>query len=167
MSEKKIIDILKGAILLEHRGKSMYQSVVDNTKSDGVKDLFSFLVEEEEKHIRILEEQFLNIAQNRGFDLAEIESKDFTSSHAVLSDQIVSDVSGAGYEAALIAAALDFEKRAVEYYSGHALSAENNEEKKFYQWLATWETTHMSMLAELDKELKEQVWYDNKFWPIG
>lgn len=166
MSENKIIDILKGAILLEHRGRSMYQSVVNHTGSGAVKELFSFLVKEEENHIKILEEQFRNVARNRGFDLGEIKQKDFISSHAVLTEKIVSDVSGAGYEGALIAAALDFEKRSVDYYTRHADEAAGDEEK-FYRWLATWETTHLSMLAELDKELKEQVWYDNRFWPIG
>lgn len=166
MSDKKVIDILKGAILLEHRGRSMYQSVVNHTESAGVKELFSFLAKEEENHIRILEKQFLNVSRNRGFNLEEIGPGDAAAGHEILSEQIMKEVSGAGYEGALIGAALDFEKRAVDYYTKHA-DESDGEEETFYRWLATWETTHLSMLAELDKELKEQVWYDNRFWPIG
>ena len=33
-------------------------------------------------------------------------------------------------------------------------------------WLADWEKSHMTMLAELDKEIKEKIWYDNSFWPL-
>jgi len=166
MSENKTLDILKGAILLEHRGKSLYDSVFQSTQSSVVKELFKFLAEEEEKHINLLEKQYKKVIQNKGFDLDDSVLSDFHTSEMVLSDKIIKEVSGAGYEAAVIAAALGFEKNAVAYYSDHSAGAETPGEKKLYVWLAEWEKTHMNLLAELDKELKEQIWYDNSFWPM-
>jgi len=83
-----------------------------------------------------------------------------------LTREIVKSISGAGYEAAVISAALDFEKNAVKYYSEHAEAAESAEEKKLFSWLTDWEKNHMLMLARLDNELKEKIWYDNQFWPL-
>jgi len=80
--------------------------------------------------------------------------------------KIVESISGAGYEAAVIAAALEFEKNAVKFYSEHATSAESEQEQKLYHWLTEWEKNHMLMMAKLDNELKEKIWYDNKFWPM-
>ena len=166
MSEKKIIDIIKGAILLEYRGKALYESVVKTTEIEGVRGLFAFLGEEEERHIEILENQYLKLKKNEKITLADIKSDHYETSEEIISGNLIDEISGAGYEAAVIAAALEFEKNAVIYYSHHSESSNYNEEKKLYKWLAEWEKKHLAMLAELDKEIKEQIWFDNKFWPI-
>ena len=160
------LDIIKGAILLEHRGKALYESVVDNTKIDSVKKLFEFLVKEEERHIKILEEQYSRASKNQNFQIDDLKLQDFEMSDQILSDKIVKDVFGAGYEAALISAALDFEKSAVNYYAEQEKTADTEEGKKLFGWLTEWEKGHMMMLSEIDREIKEQIWYDNQFWPM-
>jgi rubrerythrin len=166
MTETKTLDILKGAILLEHRGKALYESVVKTSESEGVKELFDMLSREEDKHISVLEKQFSRISKGESFDLKEL-GEDHSSTHeAVITKEIVKNISGAGYEAAVIAAALEFEKNAVKFYSEHASSAESEQEKKLYNWLSEWEKNHMLMMARLDNELKENIWYDNQFWPL-
>ena len=161
----KVLDIIKGAILLEHRGKALYDSVAQKTDVEAVKELFDMLVSEEEKHITILEKQYTRVSKGEGFDSAGLEAIKGTTADAVLSEKIVKGVSGAGYEAAVIAAALEFEKNAVKYYSEHEASAGSPEEKKFFDWLVKWETDHMTMLAQIDNQIKEDIWYDNSFWP--
>lgn len=166
MAEKNSLDILKGAILLEHRGKALYESVVKTAEQDGVKELFALLSREEEKHIHVLEKQYSRIAKGESFDVAELEKEHSATLDAIVTGEIVKSISGAGYEAAVIAAALDFEKNAVKFYSESASSAETEEERKLYQWLTDWEKSHMQMMARLDSELKEKIWYDNQFWPL-
>ena len=73
MTETKALDILKGAILLEHRGKALYESVVKTSESEGVKELFNMLSREEDKHIFVLEKQFSRISKGESFDLKELE----------------------------------------------------------------------------------------------
>jgi hypothetical protein len=29
-----------------------------------------------------------------------------------------------------------------------------------------WEIGHVQMLARLDEEIRERIWYDNRFWPL-
>lgn len=166
MPEKNTLDIIKGAILLEHRGKALYDSVVKVTKTDAVRELFEFLAGEEVTHISILENQYRKMNRNQDIELQDLEITDFHSEHPVLTEKIIGEISGAGYEASVIAAALEFEKKAVAYYSEQAVSATNEAEKKLYEWLAKWETSHMSLLAELDREIRERIWHDNSFWPL-
>ena len=166
MDKTSTLDILKGAILLEHRGKALYRSVVKTSESEGVRELFELLSSEEEKHIHVLKKQFSLVARGGSFDVAELEKDHAATFESVLSQDIVKSISGAGYEAAVIAAALEFEKNAVKFYSDRASSAESQEERKLYGWLTDWEKSHMLMLARLDKELKEKIWYDNQFWPM-
>ena len=160
------LDILKGAILLEHRGKALYESVVQSSASQAVKDLFSFLAKEEDKHIEVLTSQFVQIKKGTPFDLAEVDLTAPPSHENIMTDKIITQVSGAGYEAAAISAALEFEKNAVTFYSQQESAADSEEEKKLFKWLTEWEKGHMEMLADLDNQLREQIWYDNQFWPL-
>lgn len=166
MSDEKNLDIIKGAILLEYRGKSLYESAVKNTEIGPVKELFEFLALEEDKHIQLLEKQFRKISKSEENSVDEISLSDSQGAGKIVTSEIVNKVSGAGYEAAIIGAALEFEKKAVDYYSTQAASVKRRGERKLYNWLAEWEKGHMVMLAELDKEIKEQIWYDNSFWPL-
>ena len=166
MADDKKIDIIKGAILLEHRGKALYESVVKTTKNNAVRELFEFLVKEEQKHVEMLNKQYGLISTGKAFDLSGEKPEDAGTADRILTEEIVSGISGAGYEAAVISAALDFEKKAVKYYSEQADSAGSTEEEKLYDWFAGWEKGHMKMLAELEDGIKEQVWYDNSFWPL-
>jgi len=166
MTNEKTLDIIKGAILLEHRGKALYESVAQKTDIEAVKELFDMLAEEENKHIEILNSQFKLVNKGKKFDVSGLSDNDQTTAKEVLSGKISKGISGAGYEAAVIAAALDFEKKAVEYYGNRKTAASSTEEKQLFDWLTKWETGHMTMLADIDKDLKEQIWYDNNFWPL-
>jgi rubrerythrin len=166
MAENNMLDIIKKAILLEHRGKALYESVAKKTEISAVKELFEMLAEEEEKHIDILNKQFKLVSKGKNFDTGELEKVEGTTAKTVLSVKIVKGISAAGYEAAVIAAALEFEKNAVKYYGDQEAAANSPEEKKLFNWLVKWETEHMTMLAKIDDDLKEQIWYDNSFWPL-
>lgn len=164
--EQTALDIVKGAILLEHKGKALYDSVVAATAVPAVKELFAWLSKEEVSHIAFLETQYKRLAQGRSFDAAGLEGGGAGAANSVLTEEIVKNVSGAGYEAAVISAALEFEKRAVAYYTDQAERAGSREAKDVFGWLSRWETSHMEMLAEVDDGLKEEIWYDNQFWPL-
>ena len=164
MDQLTRIDILKGALLLEYRGKALYESTAKTTDIPAVKTLFSMLKDEEDRHIEALRKhlaQLLNPTDSFEPDLPSSEAID-----PVLSEDIIEKVHGAGYEAAVISAALDFEKKAVKYYSEQASQTDSEEERTLYTWLKNWEVSHMQMLADLDSELKEKIWFDNKFWPL-
>ncbi len=164
--EMSVLDIVKSAILLEHKGKALYDSVVQTTEVAPVKELFSWLSEEEVKHIAFLEKQYKRLAKGEPLDASGFEPSHRETTDSVLSLEIVQSISGAGYEAAVISAALEFEKRAVEFYSQQEGKAEAPEQKDVFGWLAKWEITHLEMLARVDDELKEEIWHDNQFWPM-
>ena len=166
MADEKKLDILKGAILLEYKGKALYESVARKSDIDAVRELFGFLVKEEEKHIELLKKQFTEIVKGNDFDAADFAADEQSAFNQILTEKIGKEISAASYESAVIAAALELEKKAVEYYSAQEMKAESQEEKKIFKWLTVWEKEHMMMMAKLDEEIKEQVWYDNAFWPL-
>ena len=160
-------DILKTAILLEHRGRAFYQTAARETKSEAVRQFFTMMAEEEKEHIEFLSRQFAEFAKSGKFaENAFAKPANDAAATTILSDKIKQEISAAGFEAAAISAAIDFENRAIQVYQGRANDATDRNEKEMYQTLADWERTHFDMLHKIDEDLRERIWQDNHFWPF-
>lgn len=165
MENKKSTEILKTAILMEKRGKAFYEKVAEQASSEEVKKIFSMMAEEEQTHVEFLSKQFASYSKDQKF--AKIDMKaDPGVVELILSDNIRKQISAASFEAAAISAAIDMETKAIEVYSRQAAEATDANEKELYSWLADWEKGHHKILHELNEQLKEDIWYDNQFWPF-
>jgi rubrerythrin len=167
MEENAAVEILKGAVLLEIRGKSYYQKVANDSQSQAVRDFFEQMAGEEEKHIKALTHQFHTYQANKKFDPEALPKEENSeAAQKVLTDKIKQQISAAGFESAAIAAAMALEKDAILYYSRSETNSRDPEEKAVYNWLRTWESKHLAMLVEIDKALTQKIWNDNQFWPF-
>jgi rubrerythrin len=166
--KNKAIEILKMAIIMENRGKSLYQMVAAQTTSEDVKRIFTLMADEEQMHIDFLSRQLSRYQKQKDFDANHpFPAQDGDNiSFAILTEKIVKDISGAGFEAAAISAAIDMENKSVEVYQNRANETSDQNEKELYQWLADWEKGHFKLLLDLNKQLTEKIWYDNNFWPF-
>lgn len=165
MDETKTMEILKTAILLERRGKAFYAKVANQSSDPDVKQVFEIMADEEEEHIRILSEQFTHYAKHQKLKDVELPKELGSIPADVLTAKVKDNISAASYEAAAISSAIDMEKRAIAVYSDRAKQTDDPQEKKLFQWLADWEQGHFDILFELDRDLKEKIWFDNHFWP--
>jgi len=164
---KSAVDILKEAILLERRGKAFYTTAARQTESDAARKIFEMMAAEEDEHINFLSKQFAFYEKNKSFmKVDDVADTDDSTVMAILSEEIRKQINAASFEAAAISAAMDFETRAVQIYSDRAESATDKNEKEMYQMLADWEKGHHFWLHKINEDLKEQVWYDNNFWPF-
>ncbi len=167
MSEDRSTEILKNAILLEKRGHAFYSKVAQQAEGEAVRNFFQLMAEEEANHIRILSEQFKSYRSSKKFRPGDYaEQAEFKTTTAILTQDLKRQLAAADYEAAAIAAAMAMEKNAIQVYSSRAGETQDPDEKALYQWLAQWETGHLDFLARIDKELTEEIWHDNRFWPF-
>ena len=167
MSEDKTVEILKNAILLEKRGRAFYSQVARQTSGKAVKQFFEMMADEEVKHINILSDQFKAYQDKKRFDPGDFnDDHGFGIASKVLTEDMKAEIAAADYEAAAISAAMFMEERAIKVYSARAEEAEDSNEKALYDWLARWEMQHLKFLSDIDRELKEQIWNDNSFWPF-
>jgi rubrerythrin len=167
MSEDRATEILKNAILLEKRGQAFYAKVAQQADGEAVNKFFTLMVEEEVNHVKMLSEQFKSYRAHKKFKPGAYQDQgEFKTASDILTKDLKKQISAADYEAAAIAAAMSMEKNAIEIYSRRAAEAQDPDEKALYEWLAKWETAHLNFLAKLDKELTEEIWHDNQFWPF-
>jgi len=167
MSEDRTVEILKNAILLEKRGKAFYHKVAEQASGQAVRTFFETMADEEIKHVKILADQYKAYQENRQFNpgnYSEKHGEEMASN--VITTEFKKEISAADYEAAAISAAMSMEKNAINLYEDRAAEASDPNEKALYKWLAEWETQHLHFLSEIDKELREQIWNDNSFWPF-
>lgn len=162
----KAIDVLKTAILLERRGKAFYTQAARQTESKSAKQIFEMMAEEEDAHIDFLTRQFKNYKEHHEFLKTDPAPEEDETVVEILSEKIKKEINAAGFEAAAISAAIDFENRAIDVYSTRAKESNDPKEKDMYQMLADWEKGHHHLLNRLNEDLKEQVWNDNNFWPF-
>jgi rubrerythrin len=166
MEENRTLEILKQAILLEKRGKAFYQSVAEKTENKAARDVFEMMAAEEQKHINTLSEQFKAYRKEKMFIPGSHDSESSSAASKVLTEEIKEKISAAGFEAAAISAAILMEERAVKLYSESMENTSDPEAKALFEWLTRWERDHLGLLLDIDKALKEKIWFDNKFWPF-
>ena len=144
MTESKTTEILKMAILMEHRGKAFYKKVAEQTDNEEVKNIFNIMANEEQVHIDFLSEQFAYYQKNDRLnpDKLSLKQAEDSIANTILSKDLKEKLSAAGYEAAAISAAIDMEKKAIAVYSERASTASEQSEKELYAWLANWENDH-------------------------
>ena len=159
------LDILKTAILLERKGKAFYTQAARNSESKSAKKIFEMMAEEEDEHIDFLTKQAQSYVKNHTFVHPEPHEED-DSNVEILTEQIKKEINAAGFEAAAISAAIDFENRAIKVYSDRAEQATDPVEKEMYAMLADCEKGHHQLLFRLNEDLKEEIWNDNNFWPF-
>ena len=162
----KAIDVLKTAILLERRGKAFYTQAARQSESKSAKKIFEMMAEEEDEHIEFLTRQFKNYHEHHEFLKSDPAPEEDETVVEILSEKIKNEINAAGFEAAAISAAIDFENRAIDIYSKRAEEATDPNEKEMYQMLADWEKGHHHLLYKLNEDLKEEIWNDNNFWPF-
>ncbi len=162
----RAIDAIKGAILLEKRGQAFYRKVAEGSGSDAVSEVFATMADEEKRHEEVLEKHYSALVRE-GRLAAISEMGDITkhSSETLLADRVRQEIEAAGYEAAAISAAMALEKEAETYYGQKRDQAESDVERELYDWLARWEHGHLEMLADMDRSLQEDIWFENRFWP--
>ncbi|OFX28533.1 MAG: hypothetical protein A2X08_05165 [Bacteroidetes bacterium GWA2_32_17] len=165
MENSKTAEILKSAILMEMRGQAFYTQVANQTKSTEVKKIFELMAKEEFIHEKFLSEQYRELQKNNIFGEIDLPSSEGFAS-IILNNNLKKEISAASYEAAAISAAIDMENNAIKTYTERANLATDKNEKDLFNWLANWEKTHHEILIHIDNELKESIWFDNKFWPF-
>ncbi len=168
MNTQNVTDILKQAIIMEHRGKALYEQVAEQTGNEDVRKIFRIMADEEQTHIDFLQKQLSHYNSKGSFDKNDLENAPGHDviANTILTDKMVEDISGSGFEAAAISAAIDMESKSVEVYANRAAETADPNEKELFEWLADWEKGHHKLLIDLNRQLTEKIWYDNNFWPF-
>jgi rubrerythrin len=150
-SRDTILEVINRAYQIEVDGYTFYSMTADRAQKPAVQELFSKLASDEVQHQAFLKSVASRYDQNgvaafqfdaRVPDASRINSQVFTGSFRA-------QAAGAEFELAVLSIGLTLETNAVKYFTQAAQQATEAEVRKFYQFLADWETQHYDSLQTL------------------
>ncbi len=100
---ERTLNAIKEAILLEKRGQVLYRSVAEKTDSASVREVFTKMAEEEQKHEETLKLHYSSLVSSG--KLAALGKLGQAEDHTgeIIKDKVRKEIKAAGYEAAAIA----------------------------------------------------------------
>ncbi len=154
----------------EVEGREFYRMAAANARLDGVRQMFTFLMEEEERHREAILEQIGRMAEGKSPRLArrpkgKTEIRKFRS--PLFTPDFVARGNQAEGEAAALSIGMTLEKRAIAQFTDLRRKVkENPAAAKMFDDLIAWEKEHLEMLARQYERLREMYWEEARFWPF-
>jgi rubrerythrin len=157
-----ILDILRRAYQVEVDGQTFYSMTAERAAGKpAVQRLFVRLAEDERQHQEYLHQaaEHYHAEGRAAFDIPGPvpDRSEFTS--AVFTDEVRREAQGAEFEAAVLSVGMSIETNAIAVYTDAAKSADDEQVRGFYQFLAIWERQHLIALQNAYKAVKSDFWH--------
>ena len=161
MSTADMAKILKTAIEVEINGLNTFQRFAEQTQDEEGKRMFLRLAEDEKEHKAILEKQLKNLSEGGSWTSIQIPTSSVEKLIPALRDKQkrTKGESGMG-ELDALNTALDWERKAAQFFRDKAAEVDNPEAKETFLRLAEWEDAHFELIqAELDNIKNTGLWF--------
>lgn len=166
----RIAEGWKKALMNEVEGREFYRMAAANARLDGVRQMFTFLMEEEERHREAILEQIGRMAEGESPRLVrkpkgKREIRKFRS--PLFTPDFVAKGKKAEGEAAALSIGMTLEKRAIEQFTDLRRQVKGDPDAvKMFDDLIAWEREHLEMLTRQYEQLREMYWEEARFWPF-
>ena len=152
MANSELVEVIDAGIELEKKGLVNYLNFAHKSKSITGKNMFIRLAKDEYEHMRILEDIKANIVEGKVMERPNIPTEEIEGLMPKIrsKDGLIKGEEGTSDIGAL-KMALEFEKKASNYFAELAEKVEDPDTKKLAEELARWEETHYDLIqAEID-----------------
>lgn len=161
---------LQQALLNEVEGREFYRMAARSARRDGARQMFAFLMGEEEKHREAIVTQIARMAEGkpakpvRGAAQRKAIRK-FRS--PLYTDDFVAKGKNVEEETAALSIGMTLEKRAIEQFTSLRKKVRGNAPaERLFDDLIAWEKEHLDILARQYEQLREMYWEESRFWPF-
>lgn len=161
---------LQQALQNEVDGREFYRMAARSARRDGPRQMFTFLMEEEEKHREAIAAQIARMAEGkhpkriRGpADRKAIRK--FRS--PLFTEDFVAKGRNVEGEAAALSIGMTLERRAIEQFGVLRKKVKGDAPaERLFDELIAWEKEHLDILARQYGQLREMYWEEARFWPF-
>ena len=168
--DNAVVKGLKQALRNEVDGAEFYRMAAGSARRDAVRQMFTFLMEEEERHREAILDQMRRMAQGRPFLLARGAAakkrlERFRS--PLFTEDLLKVTRLAEGEVAALSIGMTLEKRAIAQFAAlRRKVAGDAQAEKVFADLVAWEQDHLEVLARQYEQLREMYWEEARFWPF-
>jgi len=137
------MSIFEFAMKMEQDGEEFYRDLAGKTKNEGLKQIFTYLADEEVKHYRLFKGILDRQAQDYESSDILVDSKNV---FAEMKENGSIDVSDDVSQIAAYKEALEMEKKALTFFEEKAAETTDPKEKKFLEVVAEEERRHYRLI---------------------
>ncbi len=165
-----IAEAWRKALLNEVEGREFYRMAAANARLDGVRQMFTFLMEEEERHHEAILGQIGRMAEGKSPRPVRKASekrriRKFLS--PLFSPDFVARGRKVEGEAAVLSIGMTLEKRAIEQFAAlRRKVAGDPAAEQLVDDLIAWERDHLKILDRQYEQFREMYWEEARFWPF-
>ena len=168
--ESAVMKGLRQALRNEIDGAEFYRMAAGSARRDAVRQMFQFLMEEEERHRAAIVDQMQRTAEGKGmkFGRASSERKALAKFKSpLLTDDLVKEGRQVEGEVAALSIGMTLEKRAIAQFNAlRKTAAGDARAEKVFSDLVAWEQDHLDILTRHYDHLREMFWEEARFWPF-
>ena len=167
-TQDTIQGILRKAYQIEVDGYTFYSMAADRADKEAVQELFEKLASDEVQHKAYLK-NVMSVYEDRGVEAFNVNRRDpdlAAFSATIFTDKFKKQAAGASFELGVLSIGMTLETNAIQYFTGAAKSAGDDEVRGFYEYLADWEKLHYEALQNLHDQVRQDFWSDTGFSPF-
>ncbi|HEY3488938.1 MAG TPA: ferritin family protein [Candidatus Deferrimicrobiaceae bacterium] len=163
---------LRTALMNEIDGREFYRMAAQNAGSAGVREMFEFLMAEEDQHYQALVAQAGRLADGKPLRFKRSASgrkKLGEFRGGLVSPGMVADSRKAEGEIAALSIGMTLEQRAMRQFAALRKKAEAAGDEaavSVFSGLVAWEKDHLDLLESRYNALREAYWEEARFWPF-
>src|SRR5512141_677359 len=161
---------LKQALRNEIDGAEFYRMAAGSARRDSVRQMYQFLMEEEERHRAAIVDQMQRTAEGKGMKFGrDVSSKKARAKlkSPLLTADLVKEGRQVEGEVAALSIGMTLEKRAIaQSLALRKTAAGDARAEKVFSDLVAWEQDHLDVLMRQYDQLREMFWEEARFWPF-
>ena len=166
-NKRIVLEAIKTAIITELRGYEIYKAAAERATDPSAKLMFKQLADDEKHHKDFLEKNFHSVLERGEWAVpATPENLTPLDDSDIVNPDFLKRVKGGAFEMAVVAAGVELEMSAINYYKKAADDCPDEESSKVFRFLAEWEADHLEHLANLESRLKDHYFADLGFTPM-
>jgi rubrerythrin len=168
--ESAVVKGLKQALRNEIDGVEFYRMAAGSARRDAVRQMFRFLMEEEERHREAILNQMQRTAEGKPmkFERSAAARKALAAFKSPLyTEDLFKGSRQAEGEAAALSIGMTLEKRAIaQFMALRKTVAGDARAGKVFSDLVAWEQDHLDLLTRQYDQMRELFWEEARFWPF-
>jgi rubrerythrin len=166
-NKRIVLEAIKTAIITELRGYEIYKAAAERATDPSAKLMFKQLADDEKHHKDFLEKNFHSMLERGEWAVpATPENLTPLDDSDIVDADFLKRVKGGAFEMAVVAAGVELEMSAINYYKKAAEECPDEESSKVFTFLAVWEDDHLRALTDLQDRLKDEYFASQGFTPF-
>ena len=163
---KEELSIISQAVLNEVEGYEFYKMASSQAVSEGTKEAFLELANEEMKHADYLKRLWKQLSGGGEVKIEEILEKGIVVPSPEIYRWNKVDKSNASVAMSVFGIGIQMEQSAIKFYEEAKEKVSSKASKELFELLISWEKVHLMQFSEQYSILKEDWWADQGFAPF-